>query len=146
MGRQSAGGSSTCYISVDHSEKSLLLVNYWDSTMGVMPVMQDGAIAPLKTLTQPERQIAKVDAFEKRAAGKHDLNDESTQKQRQSEPHAHAIVQNLRVTEWENNIVRDICSNITKFVLRMDRELPFVALKEQRPMILVVRKNSFKDI
>ena len=60
--------------------------------------------------------------------------------------HAHAIVQNLRVTEWENNIVRDICSNITKFVLRMDRELPFVALKEQRPMILVVRKNSFKDI
>jgi len=33
-----------------------------------------------------------VDAFEKRAAGKHDLNDENTQKQRQSEPHAHAIV------------------------------------------------------
>lgn len=91
-GREFAGGLSTCFLSVDHLEKSMLLVNYWDSTMGVMPVMPDGAIAPLKTLTDPERKITKVDAFESRAAGKHDMNDASTQAQRQSEPHAHAIV------------------------------------------------------
>jgi len=89
---QKAGGSSTCYMTIDHSEKSMLLVNYWDSTMGCMPVMSDGGIAPLKTLTQPERPITKVDDFQKRAAGKHDLNDPATQAQRQSEPHAHAIV------------------------------------------------------
>ena len=38
----------------------MLLVNYWDSTMGVMPVLKDGSIKPLKTLTQPERKIDKV--------------------------------------------------------------------------------------
>ena len=102
-------------MTIDHSEKSMLLVNYWDSTMGCMPVrrnptgrkgvgsrgvhqgdpsgcchcvgrvlcrcecptahpitsymqiiwaahqvMSDGGIAPLKTLTQPERPITKA--------------------------------------------------------------------------------------
>merc|ERR1719486_1252424 len=75
VGRESAGGSSTCYLTVDRDEKHLLMVNYWDSTMGVMPMLKSGAIGPLKTLTHPERKIVKVDAYEQRAAGKHDLND-----------------------------------------------------------------------
>ena len=60
--REDAGGSSTCYLTVDQQQHNMLLVNYWDSTMGVMPIGVDGGLKPLRNLQHPERKIKKVTA------------------------------------------------------------------------------------
>lgn len=33
-----AGGTSTCYLTIDHAGKNLLCVNYWDSTLASIPL------------------------------------------------------------------------------------------------------------
>lgn len=33
-----AGGTSTCYLTIDKAGKNMLCVNYWDSTLGVIPI------------------------------------------------------------------------------------------------------------
>jgi 6-phosphogluconolactonase len=38
IGRVDAGGTSTCYLTLDRNEKNLLVVNYWDSTIVTIPL------------------------------------------------------------------------------------------------------------
>ena len=76
--RQSAHGLSTCFLHLTTNLEHVLFVNYWDSSLGVCPVKPDGVIAEKVYLQAP----AKV-----HAAG---LADHLAN--RQSEPHAHAIV------------------------------------------------------
>jgi 6-phosphogluconolactonase (cycloisomerase 2 family) len=38
IGRVDAGGTSTCYLTLDRDEKNLLAVNYWDSTIVTIPL------------------------------------------------------------------------------------------------------------
>ena len=79
FGRQSAHGASTCFLSVTNDQQHLLFVNYWDSTLGVMPLDESGKLAPACTVQPPPAPV--------RAGG---LADHLAN--RQSEPHAHAIV------------------------------------------------------
>jgi len=83
---QSAGGTSTCYITIDKALQNMLVVNYWDSTLAILPLSQTGAISgPRRKLIKSERTVKKkVDVkAEKR---------EDHLRHRQSESHAHAVV------------------------------------------------------
>ncbi|KAI2494292.1 lactonase [Fragilaria crotonensis] len=38
IGQVDAGGTSTCYLTLDHGQKNMLVVNYWNSTLAVVPL------------------------------------------------------------------------------------------------------------
>ena len=76
---QSARGASTCYATIDKDENWILSVSYWDSIISVLPMKNDGSIGPVSEILGSPKPVA--------AGGLEDhLNN------RQSEPHAHAIV------------------------------------------------------
>jgi len=75
---QSAKGTSTCYLTLDQKGGNLLFVNYWDSSLGSLPLNKKGELHPVKGFMQP----AKVKSRDR----KDHLNN------RQLEPHAHALV------------------------------------------------------
>eukprot|EP00475_Leptophrys_vorax_P037131 TRINITY_DN6362_c0_g1_i1.p1 TRINITY_DN6362_c0_g1~~TRINITY_DN6362_c0_g1_i1.p1 ORF type:complete len:400 (-),score=105.28 TRINITY_DN6362_c0_g1_i1:92-1291(-) len=79
LGRQDAGGTSTCYLTIDNKQENMLLVNYWDSSLGVLPLSSAGNIGPLKGKYIPEKKVVAADRSDHL-------------KNRQSEPHAHALV------------------------------------------------------
>ena len=86
----SANGTSTCYLTIHKRARRMLLVNYWDSTIGTLELLPDGKLG---------RHLASYDPKEgrgmKASANKHvnhSLNDESAQAERQGDPHSHAIV------------------------------------------------------
>ncbi|CAM9411083.1 unnamed protein product [Choristocarpus tenellus] len=79
LGSQSACGRSTCYLTVDIAQKHLLFVNYWDSVVGTMPLTPSGMLQPVSHKLVPPTTVVAQDL------GDHLAN-------RQSEPHAHAIV------------------------------------------------------
>jgi len=90
LGYQSAEGTSTCYLTVDQAKENLLLVNYWDASVGTMPINPDGSLLPVKHMYHPPRKepIGKT-----RAGGRaHSDNDAETAKLRQAHPHTHSIV------------------------------------------------------
>lgn len=74
---ESAGGTSTCYITL--TKNHMLLVNYWDSTVSVLPLQADGLVGPIK-------HIAKMPDVIKAQGQSDHLSD------RQSEPHNHSLV------------------------------------------------------
>ncbi len=76
---ESAHGASTCYLTMTHDERRLLFVNYWDSSLGVLSLSSDGRVEPVVALQPPLSPV--------RATGLADHLEN-----RQSEPHAHAIV------------------------------------------------------
>ncbi|CAN0302346.1 unnamed protein product [Ectocarpus sp. 6 AP-2014] len=76
---QSAKGKSTCYLELDSSLEHMLFVNYWDSVVGTMPLTCSGLLEPVVKTLKPERPVVA-----------RDLKDHLAN--RQSEPHAHAIV------------------------------------------------------
>lgn len=81
IGKQTARGASTCYLTIAPDRRNMLFVNYWDSTLGVLPLDADG-------LPEPARSVQPADRSRPVRAGglaEHLAN-------RQSEPHAHAIV------------------------------------------------------
>jgi 6-phosphogluconolactonase len=51
-----AGGTSTCYLTLDRACKHLLCVNYWDSTLAVLPLSTEtGAFAgPIQHMYDPK--------------------------------------------------------------------------------------------
>lgn len=89
-----AGGTSTCYLTIDRAQKNLLAVNYWNATLVVIPLdPETGAFAgPIKNVYDPKGGLAMC-APPKTAGGvNHSLNDESTIAVRQKDPHSHALV------------------------------------------------------
>jgi hypothetical protein len=42
-----AGGTSTCYLTIHHKARRMLLVNYWDSTICTLELMPDGKVGTL---------------------------------------------------------------------------------------------------
>lgn len=91
--KQSAGGTSTCYITFDKHNKNMLLVNYWDATLTSLPMMSDGSLGAVKSLYDAKGKDFLVKS--KHTAMKHvdhASNDASTIRERQSEPHLHALV------------------------------------------------------
>lgn len=76
---QTALGTSTCYVEINREESHMLVTNYWDSTLAVIPIDRPGTLKPATDLWAP---VKKVKA-EKRA---------DHLKNRQLEPHNHSII------------------------------------------------------
>lgn len=89
-----AGGTSTCYLTIDRAQKYLLAVNYWDSTLVTFPISeQTGAFeGPVKSKYDPKAGKKVVAPAKKNGGVNHSMNDENTIRMRQADPHSHALV------------------------------------------------------
>lgn len=85
VGSVSAGGKSSCYITMSYDLRHLLVANYWDSTVASIPLEDTGVPKPLKHLAQ----VPGKNAGARNAAKKH--GDDPHGKHRLAETHAHAI-------------------------------------------------------
>jgi 6-phosphogluconolactonase (cycloisomerase 2 family) len=91
LSSHSAGGTSTCYISLDRESKNALIVNYWDATIGVLGIDQStGEVVSQRSSFDPNEGRPMKARAEKHV--NHSLNDETAQKERQSDPHSHAVI------------------------------------------------------
>jgi len=75
---QNAHGTSTCYLTLDNIGRKLLFVNYWDSSLGSLPLNDQGDLHPLEGFIKPAKVASR------------DRSDHL--KNRQLEPHAHSVV------------------------------------------------------
>ena len=89
-----AGGTSTCYLTIDKAQKNLLAVNYWDSTLVTIPLDRETGefMGPVKSKYDPKGGKKVVAAAKKNGGANHSCNDESTIRMRQADPHSHALV------------------------------------------------------
>ena len=89
-----AGGTSTCYLTIDRAQKNMLAVNYWDSTLSVIPIdPETGALmGPIKNMYDPKGGKGMVAAAKKNGGVNHSCNDATTIRMRQADPHSHALV------------------------------------------------------
>lgn len=85
VGSVSAGGKSSCYISMAYDLRHILVANYWDSTVASIPIEDTGLPKSLRHLTQ----VPGKNAGARNAAKKH--GDDPHSKHRRDETHAHAI-------------------------------------------------------
>jgi len=94
IGQTDAGGTSTCYLTIDRDEKNLLAVNYWDSSLVTIPIsLETGEFTgPVSSIYDPKRGKGMVAALKKDGGANHSNNDESTIRARQADPHSHALV------------------------------------------------------
>jgi 6-phosphogluconolactonase len=89
-----AGGTSTCYLTIDRAEKNLIAVNYWDSTIVVVPISETTGefTGPIRSKFDPKGGNRVIAAAKKDGGVNHSHNDENTIQMRQKDPHSHAIV------------------------------------------------------
>jgi 6-phosphogluconolactonase len=89
-----AGGTSTCYLTIDRAQKNMLAVNYWNSTLAVIPLdPETGAFSgPIKNMYDPNQGKNMVASAKKKGGVNHSNNDDSTIQMRQADPHSHALV------------------------------------------------------
>lgn len=82
-----AGGTSTCYLTIDHKEKNMLAVNYWNSTLVTIPLSTEtGAFAgSITSLYDPNKGKEMVAAGRCKGGVNHSNNDDSTIRMRQGE-------------------------------------------------------------
>jgi 6-phosphogluconolactonase (cycloisomerase 2 family) len=89
-----AGGTSTCYLTIDKAAKFLLCVNYWDSTLGVIPLdpVTGAMTGPVQHKYDPKGGNRMVAAGRIHGGVNHSDNDSSTIQMRQVDPHSHTLV------------------------------------------------------
>lgn len=89
-----ACGTSTCYLTIDKARRNLLAVNYWNSTLVVIPMdPSTGAlVGGVKSKYDPNKGNVMVSCAKKDGGVNHSCNDESTISARQADPHSHAVV------------------------------------------------------
>jgi len=89
-----AGGTSTCYLTIDRAHRNLLAVNYWNSTLVVIPLsLETGEFTgPIQSMYDPKKGIKMISTLKKDGGCNHSNNDESTISERQKDPHSHALV------------------------------------------------------
>jgi len=94
IGRIDAGGTSTCYLTVDHNMRHLIACNYWDSTLVVIPLSTETGefTGSIHNVYDPKCGQKMIAAAKKDGGVNHSNNDASTIAQRQKDPHSHAIV------------------------------------------------------
>jgi 6-phosphogluconolactonase (cycloisomerase 2 family) len=94
LGSVDAGGTSTCYLTIDRDQKNLLAVNYWDSTIVTIPLSTETGefMGEITSKYDPKQGKGMVAAAKKNGGVNHSNNDETTIKQRQADPHSHALV------------------------------------------------------
>lgn len=100
IGCVDAGGTSTCYLTIDRDQRNLIAVNYWDSSLAVIPLSrEDGTFLDgVKNIYDPRQGQAMRAAAKKFGGANHSNNDESTIAQRQVDPHSHALVSCAKCT------------------------------------------------
>jgi 6-phosphogluconolactonase (cycloisomerase 2 family) len=86
-----AGGSSTCYLTIDPTQRWMLVCNYWNSLLCSLPIdPSTGLLGPPAHSYDPkEGRAMKVSAANR---ANHSHNDASTAANRQADPHSHALV------------------------------------------------------
>ncbi|GAX24509.1 hypothetical protein FisN_18Lh061 [Fistulifera solaris] len=89
-----AGGTSTCYLTIDKACKHMLCVNYWNSTLCVIPLdPETGAFTgPIQSMYDPKGGKEMVACGRVKGGVNHSNNDGSTIRMRQADPHSHALV------------------------------------------------------
>jgi len=94
IGSVDAGGTSTCYITIDSTETHLIATNYWNSTLTVIPICyKTGAfLGPIQSTYDPKGGCSMQAAAKKNGGVNHSNNDASTIQERQKDPHSHALV------------------------------------------------------
>lgn len=94
IGQIDAGGTSTCYITIDRAQKNILAVNYWDSTLVVIPIDYDTGkfLGTISSKYDPKGGSGMKAAAKKHGGVNHSNNDDSTIKQRQADPHSHSLI------------------------------------------------------
>ena len=94
IGRIDAGGTSTCYLTIDREQAHIIACNYWDSTLVVIPLSTETGefIGPIHNVYDPKCGQKMIAAAKKHGGVNHSNNDASTIAQRQKDPHSHAIV------------------------------------------------------
>mmetsp|Transcript_28692 Transcript_28692/g.66570 ORF Transcript_28692/g.66570 Transcript_28692/m.66570 type:complete len:491 (+) Transcript_28692:99-1571(+) len=90
VGSMDAQGTSTCYLTLDKECQNMLVVNYWDASIGVFELSPQGSLASVRTMHDPNG--GKGMAVSHKRHVNHSQNDENAQKERQLDPHSHAIV------------------------------------------------------
>lgn len=93
IGRVDAGGTSTCYLTIDREQRHLIAVNYWDSSLVVIPLSRETGefTGPVQNIYDPRQGRAMIAAGKKHGGVNHSMNDDSTIAQRQVDPHSHAL-------------------------------------------------------
>jgi len=122
IGQVDAGGTSTCYITIDRKQEHLIVTNYWDSTLCVIPIdSKTGAFTGPIMNTYDPKQGFKMQAAAKLNGGcNHSNNDESTIRERQKDPHSHALVLDTSqgciayVPDLGKDLVREMLYNPVK--------------------------------
>jgi 6-phosphogluconolactonase (cycloisomerase 2 family) len=84
-----ARGTSTCYITLDKAARNMLIVNYWDASIHVFGIEPSGKIGAHRSKWDPNEGRTMV---AKPLAVNHSENDAKAQKERQADPHSHAII------------------------------------------------------
>jgi 6-phosphogluconolactonase len=94
LGRVDAGGTSTCYITLDQDTRYLLAVNYWDSMIVTIPLsLKTGNFTGgIVSMHDPKRGKSIVTRARRSGGVNHSNNDARTIAARQADPHSHAIV------------------------------------------------------
>mmetsp|Transcript_424 Transcript_424/g.1074 ORF Transcript_424/g.1074 Transcript_424/m.1074 type:complete len:473 (-) Transcript_424:220-1638(-) len=87
----SAEGTSTCYLTLDKACENMLVVNYWNATIGVFGIdRRTGGLTGLRSLYDPNEGKPMKARADKHV--NHSINDEGAQKERQADPHSHAVI------------------------------------------------------
>jgi len=91
VGSQSAQGTSTCYLTLDKDCQNMLAVNYWNATIGVFGLESEtGIVGPARSLYDPNEGRPMKARADKHV--NHSINNKSAQKERQADPHSHAVI------------------------------------------------------
>mmetsp|Transcript_103362 Transcript_103362/g.287785 ORF Transcript_103362/g.287785 Transcript_103362/m.287785 type:complete len:471 (+) Transcript_103362:16-1428(+) len=87
----SAEGTSTCYITLDMECQNMLVVNYWNATIGVFGLSgEHSEVVTLRSMYDPNNGREMKARHDKHV--NHSQNDATAQKERQSDPHSHAVI------------------------------------------------------
>lgn len=94
LGKVDAGGTSTCYITLDQDTRYLLAVNYWNSIIVTVPLSLSTGIFKGDIASKYDPSKGKNVVATTRISGgvNHSNNDDRTVAARQADPHSHAIV------------------------------------------------------
>lgn len=84
LGHWGAAGTSTCYLTIDRDRRHVLATNYWSSAVAALTMLPSGALENAAVVHKPPKALV--------AATREDHL-----RNRQMEPHAHALVFDPRV-------------------------------------------------
>eukprot|EP00501_MAST-03F_sp_TOSAG23-6_P002398 GSMAST32.ASY1.ANO1.2507.1 assembled CDS len=113
-----AGGSSTCYLTLDPSEKWMLVCNYWDSLLTTLSVDESGALSSPIHIFDPK--FGSTMNVKANSRVNHSKNDAASQANRQADPHSHALVLSPYRT---SDSTGKICSRLMAYVPDLGRDL-----------------------